>query len=113
VEVDEQEREDDPVPECVHERSELEHVDRTRQLRVEAPDVVAHAVEANRASPLGGPVRSSTENFALARLNQQDVVMGGFLLHRPARGALLLLILVCANLLGDGVADALRLRGRR
>ena len=44
VEVDEQEREDDAVPERVDERPELEHVDGPRQTRVEAAEVRAHLV---------------------------------------------------------------------
>jgi hypothetical protein len=42
VEVDEQEREDDAVPERVDERSDLEDVDVPRQARVEAAEVAAH-----------------------------------------------------------------------
>jgi hypothetical protein len=42
VEVDEQEREHDAVPERVDERAELEHVDVPRQARIEATEVATH-----------------------------------------------------------------------
>jgi hypothetical protein len=42
VEIDEQEREDDAVPERVDERPELEHVDGPRQPWVEAAEIGAH-----------------------------------------------------------------------
>jgi hypothetical protein len=42
VEVDDQEREDDPVPERVQQAPELQDVDVVRQARVEAADVGAH-----------------------------------------------------------------------
>jgi hypothetical protein len=42
VEIDEQERKDDAVPERVDERSGLEDVDVARQARVEATEVAAH-----------------------------------------------------------------------
>jgi hypothetical protein len=42
VEVDEEERENDTVPERIDERPDLEHVDVAWQARIEAADVAAH-----------------------------------------------------------------------
>jgi hypothetical protein len=39
VEVDQEEREDDPVPEGIHERPELEDVDGTGKARVERTQI--------------------------------------------------------------------------
>jgi hypothetical protein len=57
VEVDEEEREDDPVPERVDERSELEHVDLARQARVERADVPVET--AQRTANNGGLKRAA------------------------------------------------------
>jgi hypothetical protein len=57
VEVDEQEREDDAVPERVDERPELEHVDHPWQARVERTEIGrdrAHDLNLARLRRAGG-----------------------------------------------------------
>ena len=57
VEVDEQEREDDAVPERVDERSELEHVDVPRQARVERAEIGVESGQAVNLARVRGEMR--------------------------------------------------------